>query len=103
MKICRFNDNRLGLVEAGEVLDVTEALDVLPALRYPFPVSDQLITHLPELRARIETLTPNAKRLPLAQVRLLAPVANPGKIIAAPVNYVRRRKENKVATCVWQP
>ena len=93
MKICRFNDNRLGLVEADEVLDVTEALDVLPALRYPFPVSDQLIAHLPELRARIETLMPNAKRLPLAQVRLLAPVANPGKIIAAPVNYVNHLKE----------
>ena len=30
------------------------ALDALPTLRYPFPVTDQLITHLPEVRARIE-------------------------------------------------
>jgi len=93
MKICRFNDNRLGLVEADEVLDVSEALGVLPALRYPYPVCDQLIAHLPELRARIATLAPTAMRLPLAQVRLLAPVANPGKIIAAPVNYVNHLKE----------
>lgn len=96
MKICRFDDNRLGAVLAGqqpEVLDVTEALDVLPALRYPFPVSDQLISHLPELRTRIEALLPTAKRRPLAEVRLLSPVANPGKIIAAPVNYVKHLKE----------
>ena len=93
MKICRFNDNRLGIVEGDEVLDVTAALDVLPALRYPFPVHDQLIAHLPELRTRIAALKASATRLPLARVSLLSPVANPGKIIAAPVNYVKHLQE----------
>src|SRR3954465_8881252 len=30
MRICRFDDNRLGVVTAGEVHDVTEALEQLP-------------------------------------------------------------------------
>ncbi|MDB5967107.1 MAG: fumarylacetoacetate hydrolase family protein [Polaromonas sp.] len=93
MKICRFNDNRLGLVEGDEVLDVSQALDVLPVLRYPYPVQDQLVAHLPEVRARIASLAGSAARLPLASVQLLSPVANPGKIIAAPVNYVAHLKE----------
>jgi hypothetical protein len=42
MKICRFNDNRLGVVEGDTVRDVTEALGVLPASRYPFPTHDVL-------------------------------------------------------------
>lgn len=33
MKICRFADNRLGLVEGNEIKDVTAALGVLPAAR----------------------------------------------------------------------
>eukprot|EP01031_Cornospumella_fuschlensis_P041484 gene41484-50624_t len=95
MKICRFNDNRLGIVEGDEVLDVSEALDVLPALRYPYPMHDQLTAHLPELRARIETLRASAARLPLVQVSLLSPVANPGKIIGAPINYKAHVEESK--------
>jgi hypothetical protein len=31
MRLCRFNDNRLGVVEGGAVMDVTSALDGLPA------------------------------------------------------------------------
>ena len=37
MKICRFDDNRLGLVEGDEVRDVTAALELLPSHRYPLP------------------------------------------------------------------
>ena len=45
MKICRFNDARLGLIEGDHVIDVSEALDVLPALRWSFPLGDPLILH----------------------------------------------------------
>ena len=93
MKLCRFNDNRLGVVQGHEVLDVTAALAVLPTLHYPYPVQDQLVAYLPLLRARIETLLGGARRLPVPQVQLLSPVANPGKIIAAPVNYEKHLKE----------
>src|SRR5206468_1278941 len=45
MKLCRFDDGRLGLVEPGQVRDVTAALDVLPAYRYPLPPFDPLIAN----------------------------------------------------------
>lgn len=93
MKICRFDDNRLGLVEGGEVLDVSGALAVLPALRYPVPPGDLLIAHLDEVAARARALAAKAPRKPLASVRLLSPVANPPKIIGAPVNYLKHQAE----------
>lgn len=93
MKLCRFNDDRLGLVQDEQVLDVTPALDVLPALHYPYPLEDQLIAHLALVRGRVEALKDGAAVHPLASVQLLSPVANPGKIIAAPVNYVKHLQE----------
>lgn len=93
MKICRFDDNRLGLVQSAEVRDVTEALDAVPAARYPLPRHDPLIANLSAVRSRIEALAPRARCLPLASVKLLSPVANPGKIVAAPVNYAKHLEE----------
>lgn len=93
MKICRFDENRLGVVEGDSVRDVTAALDVLPAYRYPTPTDDALIANLAQVRQRIEALLPNAPTLALSQVTLLSPVANPGKIIAAPVNYLKHLDE----------
>jgi 2-keto-4-pentenoate hydratase/2-oxohepta-3-ene-1,7-dioic acid hydratase in catechol pathway len=87
MKLCRFNDNRLGLVEGDQLLDVTSALDALPAHRYPLPDADQLIANLDMLRPRIAEAAKSAKKVPLAGATLLSPVANPGKVVAAPVNY----------------
>lgn len=93
MKICRFNDNRLGVVENGLVHDVTAALDLIPSRNYPFPHHDVLIENLPELINRIAELKAGAKTFVVADVSLLSPVANPGKIIAAPVNYQKHLKE----------
>jgi 2-keto-4-pentenoate hydratase/2-oxohepta-3-ene-1,7-dioic acid hydratase in catechol pathway len=93
MRLCRFNDNRLGVAESGSVLDVTAALDALPACRYPLPGWDLLIEHLDDVRARIEAIRPTASSLPLDRVTLRSPVANPGKIVAAPVNYQKHLDE----------
>jgi 2-keto-4-pentenoate hydratase/2-oxohepta-3-ene-1,7-dioic acid hydratase in catechol pathway len=93
MKICRFDDNRLGLVEGGDVRDVTAALDVLPTHRYPLPGTDPLIAHLPRVIEEIRRIAPSASILPLRGRRLLSPVANPGKVIGAPVNYRRHLAE----------
>jgi 2-keto-4-pentenoate hydratase/2-oxohepta-3-ene-1,7-dioic acid hydratase in catechol pathway len=89
MKICRFNNNRLGLVdlENGIVFDVTRALEVLGTQTYPLPGYDLLIKDLPKIKRAIRAELPGARRIPLHKVKLLAPVANPGKIIGAPINY----------------
>lgn len=93
MRLCRFDENRLGVVEGAQVRDVTSALDVLPAARYPFPRHDLLIEHLPAVVERARALMPSAPVLPLEGLRLLSPVANPGKIVAAPVNYQKHLAE----------
>lgn len=87
MKLCRFDEGRLGLVEGNDVLDVTAALEVLPALRWPLPREDVLIAHLPLVCAAAARLRGHAVRVPLERVRLLSPVANPPRIIGAPINY----------------
>jgi 2,4-didehydro-3-deoxy-L-rhamnonate hydrolase len=87
MRLCRFDEGRLGLIDGDGVRDVTAALDVLPGCRYPFPRHDVLIAHLSEVQARIRELAPSAPVRRLDVITLRSPVANPGKIIAAPVNY----------------
>jgi 2-keto-4-pentenoate hydratase/2-oxohepta-3-ene-1,7-dioic acid hydratase in catechol pathway len=89
MKICRFDDNRLGLVSAdgNSVADVTKITDDLPVVRWPRLPADPFFARLPELRAGIEALARSASWIPIDRVALLSPVAGPSKLIAAPVNY----------------
>ena len=93
MRICRFNANRLGIIQGDQVFDVTGALAVLPASSYPLPRHDLLVAHLAQVRAHIEQALPSAVPIPLQRVNLLSPVANPGKIIGAPVNYRKHLEE----------
>jgi 2-keto-4-pentenoate hydratase/2-oxohepta-3-ene-1,7-dioic acid hydratase in catechol pathway len=87
MKICRFDNDRLGVVEGDRVLDVTGALDALPKVSWPLPQGDLLIANLDKVVARINAIKHAATPKPLAGVTLKSPVANPSKIIGAPVNY----------------
>lgn len=87
MKIARFNGGRIGVVENDHILDVTAVLEALPSRRWPLPRGDDFIAHLPVLVPAIEAMMPGAEHLPIDDMKLLSPVANPGKIIAAPVNY----------------
>lgn len=87
MRICRFGDNRLGVVEGDFVRDVTAALDELPAYRYPLPQGDMLIANLEKIAIRARALAEHSVPIPFDSVHLLSPVANPSKIIGAPVNY----------------
>lgn len=93
MRICRFGEGRLGVVEGTQVRDVTAALDVLPVRRYPFPRHDVLIENLDAIRTRVRAIAMAAPALPLDGLRLLSPVANPGKLIAAPVNFEKHLDE----------
>jgi len=93
MKLCRYDETRLGLVLEDGIHDVTSALDALPAQRYPLPSHDVLIAGLGALRPALEAAARKSKAVPVDKVRLLSPVANPGKIIAAPVNYKKHLEE----------
>lgn len=93
MQFCRFGDGRLGLVEDTTVRDVTAALDVLPSWRYPFPAYDLFIANLDKIVDRARSLAPDSPSLPVSGLQLLSPVANPSKIIGAPVNYQKHLEE----------
>jgi len=93
MRLARFDDNRLGLVEGDCLRDVSAALELLPPVRYPVPPGDLLVTHLDEILARAHTLAPASPLIPLNRVVLQSPVANPGKVVAAPVNYQKHLDE----------
>lgn len=95
MRLCRFGVGRLGVVEGTNVRDVTAALDVLPAYRYPLPAHDPLIANLDQVLERVRTISAGAPTVPLAGLKLLSPVANAGKVIAAPVNYQKHLDEVK--------
>jgi 2-keto-4-pentenoate hydratase/2-oxohepta-3-ene-1,7-dioic acid hydratase in catechol pathway len=87
MRLARFGDNRLGLVEGYVLRDVTQVTDRLPALRWPFPAGDQLIANLEKLRGAIRNAADAMPRVPVTDTKLLSPIANPPRIIAAPMNY----------------
>ena len=87
MRLCRFGENRLGVVDGDQVRDVTAALDELPAYRYPLPAGDMLVANLEKVTARARAIAKSSAPAPLEGVKLLSPVANPNKIIGAPVNY----------------
>jgi 2-keto-4-pentenoate hydratase/2-oxohepta-3-ene-1,7-dioic acid hydratase in catechol pathway len=93
MRLARFDDNRLGLVDGDCVRDVSSALEVLPPVRYPVPHGDLLIAQLDAVLDRARALAPTSPVVPLNRVVLRSPVANPGKVIGAPVNYQQHLDE----------
>lgn len=93
MKLCRFDHDRLGVVLGEQVADVSAVLETLSAQRWPIPPGDQVIAHLDQLRPAIERLLATAPRRALSGCALDSPVANPTKIIGAPVNYQKHIEE----------
>lgn len=82
MKLCRFDDDRLGWVADGHVRDVSRVLQRLPAVRWPLPAGDPLIAALDALREPLAMEAARATPIPIERVVLRAPVPRPGKIVA---------------------
>jgi 2-keto-4-pentenoate hydratase/2-oxohepta-3-ene-1,7-dioic acid hydratase in catechol pathway len=93
MRFCRFGDGRLGLVEGSNVRDVTAALDVLPAYRYPLPSYDVFVANLDRVADRAQSIAAASPVLPMTGLQFLSPLANPSKIVGAPVNYQKHLDE----------
>jgi 2,4-didehydro-3-deoxy-L-rhamnonate hydrolase len=93
MRICWFNDNRLGLVRGDKVFDVSRALEALPKPTYPYPKGDPLIIHLDRMKGEIEKAAQGAASFAVKDVKFLSPVQAPTKIIGTPTNYMDHRQE----------
>ncbi|WP_370152343.1 fumarylacetoacetate hydrolase family protein [Ferrovibrio sp.] len=99
MRICRFNSNRIGVVAGDVVHDVTALFDLKPA--WPLPPGDWIVRQIPALLPQIAAQAKaGGSTLPLAAVRLDSPVANPGKIIGAPINYRAHIDEANADTAI---
>ena len=83
MRLARYGDNRLGLVEGYVLRDITQVTEKLPQIRWPLPTGDQFIANLDRLHRPIKSAADAATRIPVTETRLLSPVANPPRIIAA--------------------
>lgn len=85
MKICRFNHDRIGVVQGEMVHDITDRFR--RSVTWPMPSGDPIIAQLPAVLGMSSIDLSLTQSVPLIEVRLDCPVANPGKIIGAPVNY----------------
>lgn len=87
MKICRFDDDRLGVVIGDMVHDISAAQSEIRASAPYAMMGDAVIAALPAWRARLEKMAAATPGKPISRVKLLAPVARPSKVMAAPTNY----------------
>src|SRR5262249_9660925 len=87
MRICRFDNDRLGIVRDGLVHDVSEIQEqIRRAMPYALK-GDAVIKALPEWRNRLAAEAARTRGVSLNDVKLLSPVARPPKALAAPTNY----------------
>jgi 2-keto-4-pentenoate hydratase/2-oxohepta-3-ene-1,7-dioic acid hydratase in catechol pathway len=81
----------VGVIDGDAVIDVTDHFDTAPS--WPLPHGDWIARQIGEAPDRAHEALPGRPRLSISSVRLDAPIANPGKIIGAPVNYRAHQAE----------
>jgi 2-keto-4-pentenoate hydratase/2-oxohepta-3-ene-1,7-dioic acid hydratase in catechol pathway len=85
MKLCRFDDHKIGVVVGDSVRDITSLAEA--EMNPSQALGDPLIVALPAVQRQLSSGLDKFACTPLSKVTLLSPVARPGKIVAAPVNY----------------
>lgn len=85
MKICRFNHDRVGVVHQDRVFDITSLFNL--SLTWPHPPGDLIASQLPALLPEIREAFTSHPSYAVEDVHLNSPIANPGKIVGAPINY----------------
>jgi 2-keto-4-pentenoate hydratase/2-oxohepta-3-ene-1,7-dioic acid hydratase in catechol pathway len=87
VKLCYFNDYRLGVIKGDNVVDITDAMKDLPH-RDSRDLIVGVIEHWDKYKARVEKAAADGKGVPLKGVRLRPPVPRPGNIDCMAVNYM---------------
>jgi len=94
VKLAIFDSQRLGVVvEDREIVDVTDAVPGYDADPLTAGWWRALAREWRELRPAIEQAALTGQRVPVADVRLHAPVLNPSKVIAVASNYAEHVAE----------
>ena len=87
MKLCYFNDFRLGVVKGDTVVDITDAVKDIPHIDSRDLIIG-LIAKWDSYKAKVEKAAADGKGVPLKDVRLRPPVPKPGNIVCMAVNYM---------------
>ena len=87
MKLCYFNDYRLGVIKGDQVVDITDAVKDLPH-RDTRDLIVSLIASWDSHKAKVEKAAADGKGVALSSVKLRAPVPRPGNIDCMAVNYM---------------
>ena len=87
MKLCYFNDFRLGVIKGDQVIDITDAMKDIPH-RDSRDLIVGLIADWDAGKAKVEKAAADGKGVPLSSVRLRPPVPRPGNIDCMAVNYM---------------
>ncbi|MBI2739686.1 MAG: fumarylacetoacetate hydrolase family protein [Rhodospirillales bacterium] len=87
MKLCYFNDYRLGVIKGDTVVDVTDAVKDIPHIDTRDLIIG-LIAKWDSHKAKVEKAAADGKGVPLKDVRLRPPVPKPGNIVCMAVNYM---------------
>ena len=84
MKIVRYDDDRVGLLRDGNVIDVS---DVVGKGATPQLTIEGLIANFGSLKGALERELGRGRAVPVSGVRLRAPVPRPGKIVCMGGNF----------------
>jgi 2-keto-4-pentenoate hydratase/2-oxohepta-3-ene-1,7-dioic acid hydratase in catechol pathway len=87
VKLCYFNDYRLGVIKGDNVVDVTDAVKDIPHLDARDLIIG-LIAKWDSYKAKVEKAAASAAGVPVKGVKLRAPVPKPGNIVCMAVNYM---------------
>jgi 2-keto-4-pentenoate hydratase/2-oxohepta-3-ene-1,7-dioic acid hydratase in catechol pathway len=98
MKIALFNENRLGVVDGSSVTDITEL--TFWNKEEPQASLVKLMEEFEALKPKIEEGLGSCPAYQVSDVSLRAPVPNPSKIVAAPINYILHKQEMNTALTV---
>ncbi|MBV9827234.1 MAG: fumarylacetoacetate hydrolase family protein [Alphaproteobacteria bacterium] len=87
MKLCFFNDFRIGVVKGDSVVDVTSTVSDIPHVE-PGDLMNGLIGKFDQYRSKIEQAVSSGTGVALSSVKIRPPVTKPATIDCMAVNYM---------------
>ncbi len=87
MKLAFFDDHKLGVVQGDGIVDVRDAVRDIPHLG-PHDLINGVIERFATYRSKIDAAASSGKAVPLATVKLRAPLPRPINIACMAVNYM---------------
>ena len=103
MKICLYDEGRLGVVVGQRIYDASSILSRISTGSYGTRRGDELIENLDLLRDFAADLDISSPSVGVEEAALKPPVGQPRKLIAAPINYLDHLAEAQADPMTFAP